>query len=116
MTQLSTEGFQFFGYIRSGLRPLFQELAFSENGRRTAEIASIQKIGKQAVENPKDLLEHGQVGVQLEEIKQDVQRTGANIALVLLFQLASEITDLGIVQEVQGRFTIIQLDHGPVLL
>src|ERR671910_856597 len=112
LAQLFHEPIESFSVLRLEVdRTLSQQLAFAEHGRSTTIVATVEQIGEESLEDPKDLVPHGGIGIELQQIEEHVQGAASNISLVLRLQLASEIADLGLVQEIEGGIDIAYVDQ-----
>ena len=85
--------------------------ALAQHGGRGAEIARVEKVGEQRLEDAEDLGPDRRLALDLEQVEQHVERGGAHVALVLLLHRRRHLVDLGFVEEVERRVELLEVHH-----
>src|SRR3954454_25360455 len=95
LAQLGNKDLEPPGEVRLQLHRFFpKQLGFAKHRGGASIVASVEQIGEQALEHPKDLLPDIQVRIDLEQVEQDVKGAGSNVPLIFLLQLPSQVADL----------------------
>src|SRR4051812_39675045 len=88
LAELGTEGVESLRLLRLQVgNPLLEELALPQDRRGAPKVAGVEQIGEQTLEDPENFLADLRFRLQLEEVKQHVERAAPNVSLVLLVHL-----------------------------
>ena len=104
LAQLGPEGIQPFAVLRGEIpSPLAGGPQFPERHRHLAEFPRVEQVGDHHLEDAQDLVPDRRLGLQLQQIEQDVQGRPAQVPGVFLVQRPGEVLDLPLVEEVERR-------------